>query len=93
MPPSQVKAIAQIQPPVTKKQIQTVTKKLAALNIFISRYLDSLRPFFIELKNTSSKGCGLECDRSFHSIKEYIASPISLSQLVDGEELFLYLAA
>ena len=45
------------------------------------------------LKGASAKGWGPECDRAFHSIKEYIASPLSLSQSVDGEELYLYLAA
>ena len=45
------------------------------------------------LKGASTKGWGPECDKAFHSIKEYITFPLSLSQLVDGEELYLYLAA
>ena len=93
MVPGQVKAIAQMQPPITKKQIQTLTEKLEALNIFVSRYSDCFWPFFKVLKGASSKGWGLEYDRAFHFVKEYIASPLSLSQSVDGEELFLYLAA
>ena len=44
------------------------------------------------LKGASSKGWGL-CDNAFYFIKEYIASPLSLSQPIDGEELYLYLAA
>ena len=39
-----------------------------------------------------SKGWGPKCDRAFHAIKEYVASPLSLSQPVSGEELYLYLA-
>ena len=50
----QVKAIKQMQPPATKKQIQTLTRKLAALNKCISRYSDHLRPFFTTLKGASS---------------------------------------
>ena len=38
-------------------------------------------------------GWGPECDKAFHSIKDYVASPLSLSQLVDGEEFYLYLAS
>ena len=34
-----------------------------------------------------------ECDKAFHAIKEYLASPLTLSQLIDGEELYLYLAS
>ena len=63
-----------------------------ALNRFISRYSDHLRPFFATLKGASSKGWGLECDKAFQSIKEYISSFLSLYQLIDGEELYLYLA-
>ena len=37
------------------------------------------------------KGWGPKCDKAFHAIKEYIASPLSLSQPVDGEELYQYL--
>ena len=93
MAPGQVKAIEKMQPPITKKPIQTLIGKLAALNRFISRYSNSLLPFFTELKEASKKGWGPECDKTFHSINEYIASPLSLSQLVDGEELYLYLTA
>ena len=80
----QVKAIEKTPP---------VTKKLSALNIFISRYSDPLRPFFTTLKRASTKGWELECDKAFHTIKEYITSLLSLSQQVNGEELYLYLAA
>ena len=34
-----------------------------------------------------------ECDDAFQAIKEYIASLLSLSQPVEEEELYLYLAA
>ena len=81
----QVKFIEQMQPPITKKLIQTLTRKLAALNRFISRYLDRLCLFFIALKGASAKGWGPKYDKSFHSIKEYVASPLSFPQPVDGE--------
>ena len=93
MAPSQFRAIGKMEPSTTKKQIQTLIGKLTALNRFISRYSDHLQTFFTILKGASSKGWGLEYDNAFHSIKDYIASPLSLSQPVDGEELYLYLAA
>ena len=92
MAPWQVKAIEQIQPPITKKQIQSLTKNFATLNRSISRYSNRLWPFFIVLKGASTKGWGPKCDRAFHSIKEYIASPLSFSQPIDDEELYLYMA-
>ena len=33
-----------------------------------------------------------ECEVAFHSLKEYLAKPSLLSSLVEGEDLFLYLA-
>ena len=42
MAPNQVKAIGQMQLPITKNQIQTLTSELAVLNRFISRYSNRL---------------------------------------------------
>ena len=87
-----VKAITQLQPPVTRKKIQALMGKLAMLNRFISRYLDCLRPFLTALKGAPSNGWGPECAKAFQSIKKYVASPLALFEPVDGEELYLYLA-
>ena len=70
MTPDQAKAIMQMQPLITKKQIQALIGKLPALNRFIFRYSDRLRPFFIALKGVSSEGWAPECDKAFHAIKE-----------------------
>ena len=56
MAPGQIRAITQMQPPMTKKEIQSLTERLAALNRFISRYLDRLYPFFKALKGANTKG-------------------------------------
>ena len=74
----QIRAIFQMKPPTTKKEIQSLNE-LAALNRFILRYSDHLQPFFKELKVTNAKGWGVECNEAFRTIKEYIASPLSLS--------------
>ena len=93
MAPKQVQEISQMRTTTTKKEIQSLTSRLAALNRFISRYFDRLQLFFAALKGADSTGWGPKCDEAFRSIKEYIASPLSISQPVDGEELYLYLAA
>ena len=59
--------------------------------MFISRYSNRLQPFFKTLKQADTKELGPECDDAFRAIKEYISSPLSLSQPVEGEELYLYL--
>ena len=63
------------------------------LNRFISRYSDHLRPFFAALKGAPSKGWEPECDKTFRAIKEYVASPLLLSQPVSREDLYLYMAS
>ena len=45
------------------------------------------------MKSVSSEGWGPECDKAFQAIKGYLASPLTLSQPIEGEELYLYLAA
>ena len=75
-----------------EKEIHALTEWLVALNRFISRYSDRLWPFFKALKGADAKGWGPECMEFFRAIKEYIAFPLSLSQLVGREELYLYLS-
>ena len=48
--PLQLKAILQSPAPSTKKEIQQLTDRLAALGRFISRFTDRLKPFFTTLK-------------------------------------------
>ena len=63
MAPEQSKAVLQMKFPKTRKQIQALTG--AALNRFISRYSDRLKPFFKALEGASSWDCGPDCDRAF----------------------------
>ena len=87
MAPDQAKAIMQMQPAIMKKQIQALTGKLAALNRFISRYSDRLRLFFTALKGVSLEGWGPERGKALDAIKQYLASPLTLSQPIEGKEL------
>ena len=45
--PDQVKIINNLQPPWNPKEIQRLTRVMAALNRFISRSADRCRPFFL----------------------------------------------
>ena len=45
--PNQVKAINNLQPPQSPKEVQKLTEIIAALNRFISRSADRCRPFFL----------------------------------------------
>ena len=45
----QIKAINNLQPPRNPKEVQKLTRMMAALNQFISRSADRCRPFFLLL--------------------------------------------
>ena len=91
--PLQLKAILQSPAPSSKKEIQQLTGRLAALGRFISRFTDQLKPFFTTLKGASRTEWGEECDRAFLAIKQYLTEPLVLVSPGHGDTLYLYLAA
>ena len=93
MASGQIRVITQMQPPTTKKEIRSLIGRLEALNKFISRNSNRLQPFFKALKGAYIKGWGPEYKEAFQAIKEYIASPMSLSQPIEWDELYLYLSS
>jgi len=88
--PEKVRAVLEMQPPRTTKQLQQLTGRVAALNRFISRSTDKCLPFFKILKKAfvwDSK-----CEEAFGNLKEYLMNPPLLSRPVEGEVLYMYLA-
>ena len=51
--PAQLKTILQLSAPSSKKGIQQLTSRLAALRLFISRFTDRLKPFFTTLRGAN----------------------------------------
>ena len=91
--PLQLKAILQSPTPSSKKQIQQLTGRQAALGRFISRFTDRLKPFFTTLKGASRAEWDEECGRAFLAIKQYLVEPPVLVSPRHGDTLYLYLAA
>ena len=91
--PAQLKAILQSPAPTSKKGIQQLTGRLAALGCFISRFMDRLKPFFATLRAANWAEWNEECDRAFMAIKQYLTEPSILVSLEAGDMLYLYLAA
>ncbi|KAK3017710.1 hypothetical protein RJ639_003303 [Escallonia herrerae] len=59
---------------------------------FLSKSAERCLPFFKALKNIKNFKWMAECQTSFNTLKEYLASPPLLFKSVMGEDLFLYLA-
>ena len=89
--PSKLKAIIESPAPSSRKGVQQLMGRLAALERFISRFTDRLKPFLATLKGASWAGWNEECDPAFIQIKQYLAEPLILACLDIGETLFIYL--
>ena len=67
--PSQLKAIIESLAPSSRKEVQQLTGRLAALGRFISWFIDRLKPFFATLRGANWAGWNEECDKAFTQIK------------------------
>ena len=88
--PEEVRAIMELEPPRTVKEVQSLNGKIATLNRFASRATDRCLPFFRTLRKSFEWTD--ECQKAFNDLKMYLSSPSLLSPSVQGEELYLYLA-
>ena len=89
----QLKAILQSPAPSSKKEIQQLIGRLAALGRFISRFTDRLKPFFNTLRRPNWAEWDKECDQAFVAIKSYLIEPPILASPEARDILYLYLAA
>ena len=79
------------QPLTTRKGVQQLTGRLAALGRFISCFIDQLKPFFTTLKGAKRAGWDTECDQALIAIKQYLTEPPILTSPDTGATLYLYL--
>jgi BarA-like signal transduction histidine kinase len=75
--PDKIKAILEMSPPKTVKEVQSLTGKAAALNRFVSRSTDKCLPFFRTLRKAFQ--WTEECQKAFEELKVYLSSPPLLS--------------
>lgn len=95
--PKKVQAIIDMASPQTVKEIQSLNGRLAALNRFLSRLADRALPFFKTLKGGISKGGKMEwspsAEKAFQELKQHLQELPALTTPVQGERLYVYLAA
>ena len=77
-------------PPRNVKEVQSLNRKIAALNRFVLRTIDKCLPFFRTLKKSFEWTA--ECQQAFEELKAYLSALPLQSPSQPGEELFLYLA-
>jgi hypothetical protein len=91
--PDKIKAIREMEEPKTKKDIQKLNGRVAALNRFISRSTKRSLPFFKALKGKGKIEWGTEQRKAFAELKAYIEEMAILSPPLLSEPLLLYVAA
>jgi len=91
--PAQITALREVKAPRTKRELQSLNGKIAALSRFISKSTDRCIPFFDALKKGKKNfEWTPECQNAFDELIAHMEKPPMLSKPNDGETLFLYLA-
>ena len=89
--PKQINALIEMPSPKTKREVQRLTGRVAALNRFISRSTEKCLPFYDTLKANKKFEWSEECEKAYQQLKHYLATPLVLAKQVEGEPLFLFI--
>ena len=87
--PYKIKTVLDMLPPSNIKDIQRLTRRIAALSCFVSKASDKCQPFFQVLKKAFQWDA--HCKEAFTALKTYLSSPSILVSPSEGELLTLYL--
>lgn len=87
-----VRAITEMQPPRSVKDVKKLTGRLATLSCFLSKLDEKSLSFFQILKKAKAFTWTDEYQRAFEDLKEYLASSTMLSKPEKDEVLYIYLA-
>ena len=69
-----IKVVIDMPPPSGIKEVQRLTRRIAALSRFVSRASDKCQPFFQVLKKAFQ--WDTKCEEAFSALKTYLSSPL-----------------
>uniref|UniRef100_A0A2N9EGD3 RNase H type-1 domain-containing protein n=1 Tax=Fagus sylvatica TaxID=28930 RepID=A0A2N9EGD3_FAGSY len=90
--PIKIKAILEIPPPKTEKEIRGFLGRLQYISRFIARLTTTCEPIFKLLKKGESKEWTKNCQKVFEAVKEYLSNPPVLAPPKLRRPLNLYLS-
>lgn len=73
--PEKFRALIEMQSPMSTKDVQRLTGKVATLNIFVSRATDKCLPFFKVFRKAIE--WTTECEEAFQNLRFTLAVPFS----------------
>jgi hypothetical protein len=79
-----IRAIIQMQPSQTRKEVQKLTDLIAALNRFIAKLAERSIPFFSILRGSTKVDWGAEQQQTFVDMKHYLKHLPTLSSPEQG---------
>ena len=75
--PDKIQAILNMKLPMNIKEVQSLTRRVVALNRFVSRATDKCLPFFKVLRKAFEWMD--ECQKAFQDLKNYLTNSIAKS--------------
>ncbi|KAL0458513.1 UNVERIFIED_CONTAM: hypothetical protein Slati_0478500 [Sesamum latifolium] len=88
-----IKDILDMKAPTYVNEVQRLTGRIAALNLFISKSAEKSLPFFKTLRKAKTFEWDASCQRAFEELKNYLAGLPLLVKPSPGDTLYLYLSA
>ena len=90
--PSKIKAILEMPPPKSEKEIRGFLGRLQYISQFIAKLTSTCEPIFKLLRKNEQHTWNDECQKAFEIIKEYLLHPLILMPQQHGKPLLLYLS-
>lgn len=87
-----IRAVIEMEPPWTVKEVQRLIRRMVPLSRFISKVIDKCLPFFKILKKASNFDWTPECKKAFVCLEKYLIQPPLLSKPQLRKDFYLYLA-
>ena len=89
--PDKVRAIQDLPPPRTQREVRSFMGRLNYIARFISQKMAKCNLIFKMLRKHNSDKWDEECQVAFDKVKEYLTNALILVPLVPGRPLILYL--
>jgi hypothetical protein len=91
--PVKIKALMEMQDPVSVKDVQKLIGRVAALNSFIPRAAERSLPFFQVLRSSKNFKWSETQKRAFQELKDYLSNMTKLCPPEPRSPLLLYVSA